>query len=49
MIAATGESALEGDKPSIYVWNIDTKDILASLSGIHIKSVRHVFLVIILL
>ena len=39
MIAATGELN-ENGPPKIYVWNVDTKDILACLKGFHIKAVK---------
>ena len=42
MIAATGEMASGDEKPEIYVWNIETKDILACLKGFHVRAVRHV-------
>ena len=40
-IAATGELTTEFDLAGIYVWNIETKDILASLKKFHINAVRH--------
>ncbi len=42
MIAATGELVGDNEFPEIYVWNIDTKDILARLKGFHTKAVRYV-------
>jgi len=41
VIAATGESVDEFELAEIYVWNIETKDILACLKGFHINAVRH--------
>eukprot|EP01022_Parablepharisma_sp_SALTPOND_P009431 TRINITY_DN1391_c0_g1_i1.p1 TRINITY_DN1391_c0_g1~~TRINITY_DN1391_c0_g1_i1.p1 ORF type:complete len:2151 (-),score=139.11 TRINITY_DN1391_c0_g1_i1:21-6473(-) len=41
MIAATGELVDEFELAEIYVWNIETKDILACLKGFHINAVRH--------
>jgi len=43
MIAATGELVGEADFPEVYVWNIETKDILARLKGFHTKAVKYVF------
>ena len=43
MIAATGELVSEDESPEIYVWNLETKDILARLKGFHSRAVRHVF------
>lgn len=43
MIAATGELVAEHDFPEIYVWNIETKDILARLKGFHTHAVKYVF------
>lgn len=40
-IAATGEVTTEFDVAGIYIWNIETKDILASLKKFHINAVRH--------
>ena len=45
MIAATGEFISENDMPEIYVWNIETKDILARLKGFHTRAVRHVSMI----
>jgi hypothetical protein len=44
MIAATGEFSGIEDLPAIYVWNIETKEILACLKGFHYQAVRHVTL-----
>ena len=42
MIAATGELARVGELAEINVWNVETKEILAALSGFHVTAVRQV-------
>lgn len=45
MIAATGELVEDQGLPAVYIWNVETKDILARLQGFHTKAVRHVAVV----
>ena len=44
MIAATGELVEDQKLPAIYIWNIETKNILARLVGFHTKAVSYVTL-----
>ena len=41
MIAATGELVEDNSFPAIYIWNVETKDILAQLQGFHTSAIRH--------
>ena len=48
VIAATGQMAQAGKAKmiEIYVWNTETKEVLACLKGFHRRAIRHVLFIV---